>query len=388
LLSPDYPIAADAFWNKLKPILPLIPVYYNQIKTLGLNDSNAEAYKILTTECNAIRLQEENLINAIIAEGDAEVEEAVKEAQTTYFNSHLLLILVTSFGILAGVILAFFIVTSIVRSLEELEKSLSKNAEMVDSMAKGLADAASHMASGAAENAAALEEIRATMEQIHSNTQKNSTHMLEADNLMTQVAEEMVNADHSMTEVLDAMRNIAESGQAINKIIKTIEEIASQTNLLALNAAVEAARAGEAGAGFAVVAEEVRNLAARSSEAAKNTDILIATTIGNINAGTKIVDSVSGYFKTVTEHEQKVAGILTEVTAATKEQSVGIEEVNRGIVNIDDVIQNTTASLDETSHAASHLLDQADSLMEAIDNLVILTSGRKAKPSHQLQNQS
>jgi methyl-accepting chemotaxis protein len=186
-------------------------------------------------------------------------------------------------------------------------------------------------------------------------------------------------AEKSMAQVIKAMEDISVSGNEISKIIKTIDEIAFQTNLLALNAAVEAARAGEAGAGFAVVADEVRNLAIRSAEAAKNTADLIAETIANINSGSEMVNSTSEAFKIVENHAIKVAGLISEVAEASREQSQGISQITTAMSEMDKVTQSNAASSEESASAAGQLSLQAGNLLNAVSDMKALTQGAEAR---------
>jgi methyl-accepting chemotaxis protein len=171
------------------------------------------------------------------------------------------------------------------------------------------------------------------------------------------------------------MEEISVSGNEIGKIIKTIDEIAFQTNLLALNAAVEAARAGEAGAGFAVVADEVRNLAIRSADAAKNTADLIAATISNINSGSEMVHTTADNFKTVENHSYKVAQLISEVDAASKEQTQGINQITIAMNEMDKVTQSNAATAEESASAASQLSVQAENLLSTVSDLQVLIHG-------------
>jgi methyl-accepting chemotaxis protein len=172
-----------------------------------------------------------------------------------------------------------------------------------------------------------------------------------------------------MAKVITAMDEISRSGGEINKIIKSIDEIAFQTNLLALNAAVEAARAGEAGAGFAVVADEVRNLAIRSADAAKNTADLIETTIGNINSGSVMVHEASEAFKVVETNAAKVGSLVSEVASASKEQSQGIHQITTAMAEMDKVTQANAATSEESASAAAQLSTQASSLLGVVSDM-------------------
>jgi methyl-accepting chemotaxis protein len=179
-----------------------------------------------------------------------------------------------------------------------------------------------------------------------------------------------------MAKVMDAMGEIADSGNEIGKIIKTIDEIAFQTNLLALNAAVEAARAGDAGAGFAVVADEVRNLAIRSAEAAKSTAQLIARTIGNINAGSGLVERTSKSFEAVVKNSQEIMTLINDVSEASREQSIGIQLISNAVSEMDQVTQSNAAVSEETASAAKSLAFEVDLLNEQVRGLFSLIAGR------------
>ncbi|MCU0583737.1 MAG: methyl-accepting chemotaxis protein, partial [Syntrophales bacterium] len=140
-----------------------------------------------------------------------------------------------------------------------------------------------------------------------------------------------------MTELTQSMEDISKASDETSKIIKTIDEIAFQTNLLALNAAVEAARAGEAGAGFAVVANEVRNLAMRAAEAAKNTSVLIEGTVKKVREGSELVERTGGAFAEVSRSAAKVADLVAEIAAASSEQAQGIDQINKAVAEMDKV---------------------------------------------------
>jgi methyl-accepting chemotaxis protein len=281
-------------------------------------------------------------------------------------------------ALVVSVGLSFLVTKSIVGPITRIITGLSETAQEVDGASAQLASASNTLAEGATENAASLEESSAALEELRSMTSRNADNAGEANTLMTEATGAMGRAEQSMTKVIKAMEEISNSGHEIRKIIKTIDEIAFQTNLLALNAAVEAARAGEAGAGFGVVADEVRNLANRSAAAAKNTADLIAGTISNINSGSEMVNATAENFKTVEGQAAKVATLLGEVTEASKEQSQGIGQITSAVSEMDKVTQSNAASAEESASAAGQLSREAASLLTAVEEMTSLVHGAGA----------
>ena len=178
-----------------------------------------------------------------------------------------------------------------------------------------------------------------------------------------------------MSQMAQAIAEISKSSEETGKIIKTIDEIAFQTNLLALNAAVEAARAGEAGAGFAVVAEEVRNLAMRAAESAKNTSTLIENTVDSVKRGNDLTLATQEAFKKNVEISGKIAKLVDEIAAASQEQAQGVEQVTKAVAEMDKVIQENAASAEESASAAEEMHAQAGQMSRFIRQLEDLIGG-------------
>jgi methyl-accepting chemotaxis protein len=203
------------------------------------------------------------------------------------------------------------------------------------------------LARAASQQAAALEETSSSLEEMSAMTHKNAESTSHANELMVNNKEATEKANSSMNELIRSMTEIGQASEQTQKIVKTIDEIAFQTNLLALNAAVEAARAGEAGAGFAVVADEVRNLAMRAAEAARNTSGLMGDIVTKVQAGEHLVKVTNDAFKQVKTGSEKVIELVGEIAVASQEQSQGIEQVNKAVVEMNGVTQKNAASAQE-----------------------------------------
>ena len=185
--------------------------------------------------------------------------------------------------------------------------------------------------------------VTVTLKEMDNKTKQNAANAGEANNLMKEASKVMAQAEDAMKDLNISMAEITKASQETSTIIKTIDQIAFQTNLLALNAAVEAARAGEVGAGFAVVADEVRNLAMRSAESAKNTAQMIEDTVKKVKYGAELVNRTNTAFVDVSSRVNKVAVIMDEIAAASTNQAHGIEDVNRAVGEIDNLLQQNTA---------------------------------------------
>ncbi|MEN8256407.1 MAG: methyl-accepting chemotaxis protein [Thermodesulfobacteriota bacterium] len=242
-------------------------------------------------------------------------------------------------------------------SLNSAINSLNDSIKTNTAISQGLSDAASGQA-------AALEETSSSLEEVNAMTKQNSENTGTAHLMVKQTGQGVSRAADSMDKITRAMDGISTSSQETSKIIRTIDEIAFQTNLLALNAAVEAARAGEAGAGFAVVAEEVRNLAMRSAEAAKSTAELLEDTISKVGDGSKLVTEAQEEFSAVAADMDKVSNIIDEITTASDEQALGVEQINRAIHELDSGIQDTAENARNLATSMSQFkvsgIDQGD----------------------------
>jgi methyl-accepting chemotaxis protein len=289
----------------------------------------------------------------------------------------LLLLVILFSAVIIGSGLAFFITRGITKPLNLVINGLSEGAEQVTSASGQISSSSQSLAEGASQQAASIEETSSSMEEMSSMTKKNSESAGQADTLMKNANQVVKKANNSMTQVTKSMDDISNASEETFKIIKTIDEIAFQTNLLALNAAVEAARAGEAGAGFAVVADEVRNLAMRAADAAKNTASLIEGTVKKVKEGSELVAGTNDAFGMVAESSAKVGDLVAEISASSKEQSTGIEQVNIAISEMDKVVQQNAGTAEESASASEEMSAQAEQLMEYVGDLVGLVTGQK-----------
>ena len=230
------------------------------------------------------------------------------------------------------------------------------------------------------EQASSLEETASAMEELTSTVKQNADNARQANQLAKSASEVAVRGGNIVSQVVDTMGTINESSKKIVDIIAVIDGIAFQTNILALNAAVEAARAGEQGRGFAVVATEVRNLAHRSASAAKEIKELIAASVANVDTGSRLVNEAGQTMGDIVDSIVRVTDIMGEITSATHEQTLGIEQINMAIAQMDEVTQQNAALVEQAAAASQSMQEQAGELAQVVSFFKTGTAVPTAKP--------
>ncbi|MCA3785266.1 methyl-accepting chemotaxis protein, partial [Burkholderia sp.] len=278
-----------------------------------------------------------------------------------------------------------FEIDRMLRGLATMQTSIAGTVRTVRQASDAIHLGAGEIAGGNADlsartgtQAASLEETAASMEELTGTVRQNTDSARAASALADAALEATGHGGGVVDSVIDRMRGIAQSSGRIAEIISVIDGIAFQTNILALNAAVEAARAGEQGRGFAVVAGEVRSLAQRSAQSAKEIKALIEDSVAQINGGAELVERAGDAMRTVSASITRVVQTMSEITSASVEQSVGIEQVNQAVTQMDQLTQQNAALVEEVAAAAASLNDQTAHLMQAV-SVFELGDGRAAR---------
>ncbi|HVN72188.1 MAG TPA: methyl-accepting chemotaxis protein [Desulfomonilia bacterium] len=266
-----------------------------------------------------------------------------------------------------------------VGNLEDVITKVKNSSTEVDSATKEVASGAQGLSQATQEQASAIEEVAATIEEMTSSIKHNAENASDGRQKATEMVRMANLSGESAQDLVRGMSEISEASKKIGDIIVTVNEVAFQTNLLALNAAVEAARAGEHGKGFAVVAEEVRALAQRSADAARQIKALIEDTVGKISAGDTMVKKSGESLEEIIRHIQELSQVMEEIAAASSEQASGVDELNRAVTQIDTTTQQNASTVEELASTSDNLSNEAKELASTVSRFKVSKDESSAK---------
>ncbi len=327
-----------------------------------------------TESSNLVKLAGEvlNAAETVVDLGIKNTTDIAQESNESLSLASWIMIVGLIIAFILSVITAFFIIRSIVKIVTEAVKSLSEGTTQVVSASEQISSASVSLAEGASSQASSVEEVSATIEEATASNNQNADNSREANILAQHSNDAAKVGNQRVGDLMVAMQEITASSQKISRIIKTIDEIAFQTNLLALNAAVEAARAGEHGLGFAVVAEEVKNLAERSAGAAKEITGIIEASIDQVKAGTEVANKTKESFTEILNGIKKTSDLIGEIAISAKEQAEGMNQIATAMGSVDQITQQNASASEETAAAAEELNAQALSMLDNVSELALL----------------
>jgi methyl-accepting chemotaxis protein len=262
-------------------------------------------------------------------------------------------------------------VNGLLDTMSSIVGEVSETAQTLTTAAREIATGNTDLSQRTEEQAASLEETAASMEQLTTTVRQNAENAQQANKLASSASDVAIKGGSVVAEVVRTMDGITQASRKIADIIGVIDEIAFQTNILALNAAVEAARAGDQGRGFAVVAAEVRNLAQRSANAAKEIKGLISDSVSKVESGSRLVDTAGKTMEEIVQSVKRVTDIMAEISAASQEQRGGIEQVNNAVTQMDKVTQQNAALVEEAAAAAKSMEDQTNAMADMVGQFVV-----------------
>ncbi len=374
----------DAVDESLKTLIPATKHLIDLSKS-GTKEDEATRDHIFVTDYakhrGEFRIASEKLMEFQVKEGQVWSAQAKSAANI----SIILVLLASLLGLISAVILGLVLAKSLSTSLRGISAQIAESAAQTTSASTQLSNASQELSAGSTEAAASLEETVSSLEELSSMVKLNADHAKEAGALSQRSREAAEQGEHEIQQLISAMAEMAKGSKKIEEIITVIDDIAFQTNLLALNAAVEAARAGEQGKGFAVVAEAVRNLAQRSSGAAKDITTLIKDSVSKSEHGSKIADKSGAVLKNIVSEVKKVADLNNEISSASQEQFTGISQISKAMNQLDQTTQTNAASSEEVAASAEEMSSQADSLQNLVSDLTKLVDGKNAKTVQQPQ---
>jgi len=284
--------------------------------------------------------------------------------------------------VFVSVVLGIRLSIAIANPIKRVIGGLNDGSDQVSNASSHVSSNSTLLSENSSEQAASIEQTTSFLTEMLSMSKQHTEQAEQADDKMKNVNNMVDKANKSMINLLKSMEEIQDVAESTSKLIKTIDEIAFQTNLLALNAAVEAARAGEAGAGFAIVADEVRNLAMRVAEAAKNTSSLIQKTVDKTKHGTKVVEDTSNEFSNITDYVSQVGDQVSKIASDSFKQSQDIEQINSVIINMDKAVQQNAKNAEQSSSFSEELYTQAEQLKHFVFDLFVLINGSSNGNNH------